>query len=407
VTASRSIAVVGGGVIGCSVAYHLAARGLGAVALYERDRLGSGTTWHSAGNITWKPFGDNDAPVLYAFELTERIEAETGLATGWRRTGRLFLARTQDALDRFAEMADEAAARGVEGSAKLDPKAAAARHPLLDPDAIAGAWFNPLSGRLNPADYVAALARGAKRHGAAIREQAPVTEIAVEGGRVRGLTVGGEAVAADVVVVAGGLWSRPILAPLGVVLPQGACEHFYLIAQIAPPLGREAPSFVSPEDLVYGREEVGGLLFGCFDEAAKTIDPADLPDPFSFTLLDPDWDKVAPYFERAAELFPALAEAPIKSFVNGPETFSPDGHAVIGPAGGIDGLFVASAMNSHGVTHAAMAGHLIADLVAGAAPRFDAAPYAPDRFGRAPENAAWLADKISAAPSFGYVHANM
>ncbi len=403
---TRKIVVIGGGVIGASVAWHLAERGLGAVTLVERDRLGAGSTWHSAGNITWKPVHNGDAPVLYMFETIARLERETGLTTGWLETGRLFVARGEAALAGFADQAREAESRG-HPSRLLEPVEAAKLHPLLDPNALAGAWFNGLSGRLNPADLVAAYARAARGAGATIREGTTVTAISATGGRINGIETDAGFVEADAVVVCAGVWSRALLVALDQPVAQWGCRHFYVIADVAPRLARETPSFVCPEDLIYGREETGGFLFGCFDADAKTIDVTELPEPFAFALLDPEWDKFAPYFEKAAEIFPALADAPIRSFVAGPETFTPDGHPLIGPLAGMDGLYVCSALNSTGVTLSAAAGRTIADMIDGKEPAFDAAPWAPGRFGAQAADEDWLRAKASASPSLGYRQSNM
>ena len=401
----RRVAVIGGGVSGCSVAWQLAERGLGEVLLLERDRLGSGTTWHSAGNITWKPIGDSDEPVLFMFETNERLEQETGQSTGWLKTGRLFIARNSAVMESFTSQAAEAQARGYEPRL-LEPKAAAALHPLLDPATLEGVWHNPLSGRLNPADLVAAYAKAGRQSGVQIREHCEITGLSVAKGRVTGLETADGTIEVDDVVLCGGLWSRALLEPLGVSLAQWGCEHFYIICKIEPRLARETPSFISPSDLIYGREEVGGLLLGCFDVAAKTIDAKALPKPFAFTLLDDDWDKFYPYFEKAAEIFPALNDAPVRKFLNGPESFTPDGDPLIGPVGGIEGLYVCTGMNSHGVTLSAAAGHIVADLVAGTEPRFDASIYAPERFGAQAADEDWLKQQVSGAPSRYYLQSN-
>jgi glycine/D-amino acid oxidase-like deaminating enzyme len=161
-----------------------------------------------------------------------------------------------------------------------------------------------------------------------------------------------------------------------------------------------------PDSLIYGREEVGKFLVGFFDEDAKTLDPASLPKPFSFTLLEPDWDKIAQYFMAATQVFPALENAPIQRFINGPESFTPDGMPLIGQLEGISGLYVATAMNSAGVTWSAMTGRLIADLVAGQEPRFNAERYDPHRFADLGRDLEWLAAKVSAIVSAGYRHQN-
>ena len=399
------IAVIGGGVIGCSVALHLAERGLGQVTLFERDRLSSGTTWHSAGNITWKPHGDEDAPILYAFDLIERLEREGVQSTGWLKTGRLFLALTEDGLGSFEPFHRLAHDRGID-SRWLTARDSAAQHPLLAETAVAGAWFNPLSGRLNPADFTAALARSAKSHGAEIVEMTGVERLELRDGAIAGLTCDGEFHAFDKVVVAAGLWSRGLTEPLGYAAAQWGCEHFYLIAKPDQALERETPSFVCPQALLYGREEVGGFLFGFFDEDAKPVDPASLPDPFAFSLMPEDWDKVEPYVESATQLFPALATAPISHFINGPESFTPDAHPLIGAVPGVQGLYICSGMNSHGVTLAPAAGHIMADLIAEQEPRFPIESYRPDRFDERGADTTWLAEAVSHAPSLFHRSAN-
>jgi 4-methylaminobutanoate oxidase (formaldehyde-forming) len=393
--------VIGGGVIGTSVAWHIAEHGVGDVILVERDRLGSGTTWHSAGNITWKPSSHHDASVLYALDTIARLDASGRQSTGWVKTGRTFLGQTDDTLAHFATFDAEARERGF-ATRWLTPQEARALNPLIDPAAVAGIWFNELSGRLNPADLTAAFAKAARAAGVGIREETAVRRLVTRGGRIVGVEIADGQIEADVVVVTAGLWSRALLASVGVAIAQYPTEHFYVIATVAPPLKRETPSFVSPDELVYGREEVGGFLVGCFDEDAKTIDPASLPDPFSFTLLPPDWDKIAPYFTRCIRLFPALGSAPIRHFVNGPESFTPDGLPMIGPIPGIDGLFVATAMNSTGVTWSAMVGEIIASLVAERQSRFDSSLFDPCRFGEAAKDLDWLKAEISATVSRNY-----
>ena len=402
----RKIAVVGGGVIGCSIAWHLAQRALGEIVLIERDRLGSGTTWHSAGNITWRPDPLHDATVLYAFATLAKLTAETGQDTGWLKTGRLFLAHGASAIDRLEGYQEKAARRGI-ASRMLTGVEAAGLHPLLAGGAIAAAWFNPLSGRVNPADLTAAYAKGARHRGVRIAENCRATGLVIRGRRVRGVETSTGPIEADEVVVAAGLWSRALLAAVDVHLAQWACEHFYVIADVTPRLARETPSFVAPEDLLYGREEVGAMMVGAFDEDAKTIDAASLPEPFAFTLFPPAWDKFAPYFEKAVAIFPALETAPIRRFVNGPESFTPDNAPLIGPISGTDGLHVATAMNSGGVTYSAAAGHLIADILAETDSPFDAAAFRPERFGEKARDLAWLQGEISAVVSRGYRRTNL
>jgi 4-methylaminobutanoate oxidase (formaldehyde-forming) len=278
---------------------------------------------------------------------------------------------------------------------------------MLDAGAVAAAWFNPLSGRVNPADLTAAYAKAARRHEAHILEGCAATAIRVRSGRVAGVETSQGTIEADAVVVTAGLWSRSLLRPLDIPLAQWHCEHFYLIADVSPRLARETPSFVAPEDLLYGREEVGGMLVGFFDENAKIIEDGRLPEPFSFTLLQPDWDKAAPYFERAIRIFPKLEAAPIRRFVNGPESFTPDNLPLIGAAEDLPGLYLCTAMNSGGVTYSAGAGQTIADFLAEREPLFSCAPFAPDRFGEQARDLDWLKREVSAVVSRGYRKTNL
>lgn len=209
----RRIVVIGGGVVGCSVAWHLAQRKLGEVTLIERDRLGSGTTWHSAGNVTWRPGGRFDAAVLYEFETFDRLIRETGQDTGWLKTGRLFLAHGNVAIARLEKYQAQAKEAGA-AARMIEPAEAAKLHPLLEPSAITAAWFNPLSGRVNPADLTAAYAKGARAHGAKIIETRKVTGISLRNRRVVAVETDAGPLAADDVVVAAGLWSRGLLTPL-------------------------------------------------------------------------------------------------------------------------------------------------------------------------------------------------
>jgi len=398
----RRIAVIGGGVTGCSVAWHLKSRGLGDVHLFERDQLGSGTTWHSAGLVVWNPQGDYDAPVLYLLDLIQRLQKRTGLRSGWRETGRLYLARDAATMDGFSNFHTVSQDRGVDVRL-LSPKEAVDYHPLLDASALNGACYNPKSGHLDPAGLVELFARSAKSLGVNIHQNTRVTELSTEAGRMKGVVTGdGESLAFDDVIVCAGLWSVDLVSRLDIALAQGGCEHMYIIMDMTKRLPPNTPAFLSNADLIYGREEVGGILLGCFDADASVVDVDRLPDPFSFTLLNDNWDKFLPYFEAAAELFPAFNDAPVRSFINGPEAFTPDGNPLVGAANGTEGLWLCTGMNSHGVTISAAMGHIMADLLADTEPRFPTDTYTTDRFGDKARNPEWLKQKISDSPSGNY-----
>jgi glycine/D-amino acid oxidase-like deaminating enzyme len=396
----RRIAVIGGGITGCSVAWHLQSRGLGEVHLFERDRLGCGTTWHSAGDITWYPGGDNDEQVLYLLELISRLEAQTGLFSGWRETGRLYLARDAAAMERYSALHAITRARRVE-TQLLSPKEAVSHHPLLNASALYGALYNPLSGNLNPTGLLELFARSSRSLGVKIHEQTRIRELSTLSGRISGVvTATGEKIPFDDVVVCAGLWSPDLVGAQDIVLAQGGCEHFYIIMEMPERMWTKTPpSFLSTADLIYGREEVGGILLGFFDTSANVIDVSALPDPFSFGLLNDNWDKITPYFESAGELFPVFKDASVRNFINGPEAFTPDGKPIIGAAKGLEGLWLCSGMNSYGITNSAATGHIIADLLAGAPPRFPADIYRADRFGDKARDPRWLRKSISDSPS--------
>ena len=397
----RKIVIIGGGVIGTSIAWHVARESKDEVTLVERDRLGSGTTWHSAGNITWKPTRDRDAAIMYAFEAIDAVEKASSQETGWLKTGRMFLADSAEARTGLQAMDAAAKARGI-AARWLDPDEARKLNPHLDPSAVDGIWLNPLSGRVNPADLTAAYAAAARRAGARIVENCVVLSLQVQSDRVTGVETGQGVLAADVVVMAAGLWSRALLGAAGIEIAQWPVEHFYLIADVVPRLPRSTPSFVAPDHLIYGREEVGGLLVGFFDENARTIDATKLPEPFTFTLLEPDYDKIAPYFESALRIFPSLTQAPVRRFINGPETFTPDGLPLLGPIAGVEGLIVATAMNSAGVTWSAMTGDVVARMITCQQQRFDVSPFDPMRFGARAADIEWLRQQVSRVVSSGY-----
>ena len=397
----RRILIVGGGVIGASVAWHAAQRGLGEVIVLERDRLGSGTTWHSAGNITWKPVPDSDAPIKYMLDLLPRLERESGLSTGWLRTGRLFVARSDGALRDFEHHARAAEERGF-GGGMLEPGEVRRHHPLTDrtPSPAPGSTrfrdgsTPPISWPPTPAQRAGAApaSRSSARCGGSSCETRGFMGWTPTGASTRRMR-----------------WSsRPDSGPAGSSpapdsrLPTAACEHFYAIAAPVPALSRDTPSFICAEDLIYGREEVGGFLVGFFDRDAKCLDVATLPEPFTFTLLEEDWDQVADYYRSACEIFPALTDAPIRNLVNGPESFTPDGRPLIGPVEGVDGLYLACAMNSSGVTYSGMAGHGIADWIEGAPLRFTEFDCRPQRFDADESDPARVDARMPDAPSNFY-----
>ena len=342
--------------------------------------------------LTW-----DDAPVHGMFRTIQRLPSRPG--------------RTLAGCGRATICAHPGHARGFHASCGggrsariaarwLEPAEARRLNPLIEPSVTAGIWFNPFSGRLNPADLTAAFAKGARMKGARIEEGTVVEGLITKGNRISGLETSRGPIAADVVVVAAGLWSRGLLAPLGCHLAQWPCEHMYLIADVSPQLDRQTPSFVVPDCLAYGREEVGSLLIGFFDEDAIPIAPDALPEPFSFTLLAPRVARSHPTSSRRPRCTrpSQTRRSSVSSMVL---SLSPDGLPLIGRIEGIQDVLVASAMNSAGVTWSAMAGTLIADLIEGGETTVDPRPYAPGRFGDRSADAGWLQAQASAAVSGG------
>ena len=259
---ARRIVVVGGGVIGCSVAWHLACRDAGEIVLVERDRLGAGTTWHSAGNILWNPIDMHDLPILYMLdEVIPQVTAEAEQETGWLETGRLFLARTQRTLESFTAQAEEGARRGFV-SRMLESHEIPQHHPLLDPGVLTGAWLNGKVGRLNPADLTAAYARAARKRGVTILEQRNVQGIETQGERVTGVATDQGRLAADTVLVCCGLCSRRLRAPLGldgninaITADETArCRDQRSARNVAPPsVGKHEPQRIAMKQMRQSR----------------------------------------------------------------------------------------------------------------------------------------------------------
>ena len=271
-------------------------------------------------------------------------------------------------------------------------------HPLASPDHIIGGWCNPRSGRLNPTDLIQAFAKGARNKGVEIREDCTVEKILVDGDRVKGLETSAGYVDADIVVLCTGLWSRELLKSFDIHLGLGVCEHSYLIVDTNPALSRDTPSFECSELSIYGREEVSRFLVGFFDDNAKIVDVKSLPDRFSFALLPDNIDQIAPYYESAMRLFPALHDAPIRNVINGPESFTLDGAPIVGGFQNVSGLYVACGMNSGGVTYSGMVGHHIADLLSGVSPKFPEFDMRPERFGTRVNDQSWVDAQISRVP---------
>jgi glycine cleavage system T protein len=355
--------IIGGGVVGASVAYHLTRLGWQDVLLLERRQLTSGTTWHAAGLIGQLRATQNLTRLAkYSAELYAGLEAETGQPTGFRQHGSLSLARTEERFTELRRAASMAATFGLAVEV-IGPAEARARHPLLAVDDVAGAIFIPSDGQANPIDITQALARGARMGGARLVERCQVTGISQANGRVTGVVTEHGPVAAEVVVNCAGMWGREVGRLAGVNVPLQACEHFYVLTEPIADLPKTLPVLRDPDGCLYAKEDAGKLLVGVFEPVAKPWGMDGIPEDFEFGELPEDWDHFAPFLEDAMRRMPALERVGIRKFFCGPESFTPDDRYHLGEAPELGGFFVAAGFNSIGIQSAGGAGMALAEWI--------------------------------------------
>ena len=393
------IVIIGGGVVGASVAYHLAERGCADVVLLERSKIGSGTTWHAAGNMeTYRADPLVGEMVRYAVELYPRLEAETGQALGWRRTGRVMFTHLPERMAQFRGLPALGRARGIEIEL-LSPRQVAERLPIVSDKGLVGGVWIPSDGRINPTDLAMAFARGARMRGVRVVEDAPVLGMTARNGRIDSVATAAGTVTCEAVVIAAGLWSPQLGAMIGVRVPLHAVQHCYLLTKPIDMVARDMPLFLSYDERLYGREDVGGLLVGFFDAKAIPVAPADLPRDFSFGLLDGNWDQIEPNMAIALERFPVLQRAGIRTLINGPESFTPDMQMLLGEAPEVRGCYLATGMNSSGIALSASAGRLTTEWILDGRPSLDATPLDIRRFGPCQASTVYARDRASESVS--------
>ena len=355
--------VIGGGVVGCSVAYHLTKLGWSDVVLLERKRLTSGTTWHAAGLIAQLRATQNMTRLAkYSQELYGALEAETGVATGFRRCGSITVALTQERREELLRQASMARAFGVEVE-PVTPSEIAGRYPHLSLDGVTGGVYLPKDGQGDPANIAQALARGARRRGARVLEGVKVTGLETRGRRVACVhwEAGGEAgtIAAEHVVNCAGMWGREVGRMAGVTVPLQACEHFYIVTEQIEGL-TQLPVLRVPDECAYYKEDAGKMLVGAFEPVAKPWGMEGIPEDFEFDQLPEDVAHFEPILEAAIARMPMLAETGIHTFFNGPESFTPDDAYFLGLAPERDNYWVAAGFNSIGIQSAGGAGMALA-----------------------------------------------
>jgi 4-methylaminobutanoate oxidase (formaldehyde-forming) len=372
--------VVGGGVVGTSIAYHLATMGQKEVVLLERKQLTSGTTWHAAGEVV--SGGASEDPLWmarYSRDLYTRLEEETGLSTGFKQVGYLQLATTERRDEAYRR--ETAYCRSV-GMTKeiLSPKEILDIVPMMKVDDIIHGFWTPDEGRANPVDVTMSMAKGARQKGAQIFEETEVVDFVVENGRIKGVVTPRGTIECEKVILASGLWGRELAAKAGVTVPLQAAEHYYLLTEpIDGVTPQNVPVIEDPEAYGYYREEGGGLLVGMFEPVGAAWSLDGTPKESAFAVLPPDWDRLGPFLEVAMQRFPMLEDAGIRTLFCGPESFTDDISPMLGESPEVDGLYLACGLNSVGILMGGGLGHVMAQWLIEEYPPIDLTEVGVDR----------------------------
>ncbi len=374
VPAHARVVIIGGGVIGCSVAYHLTKLGWQDVVLLERKQLTSGTTWHAAGLIAQLRASANMTKLAkYSQELYGNLEAETGVATGFKRCGSITVALTDERREEIFRQAAMARAFGVDVE-EISPQEVKERYAHLNIEGVTGGVYLDKDGQGDPANIALALAKGARQRGAKVLERTAVTGVTCEGRRITGVDwQQGEEnghIKADMVVNCAGMWGHAVGKMLNTNVPLHACEHFYIVSEAIPGL-TQMPVLRVPDECAYYKEDAGKMLLGAFEPNAKPWAMDGIPADFEFDQLPEDFDHFEPILEAAVERMPMLAEAGIHTFFNGPESFTPDDAYHLGQAPEMDNVWVAAGFNSIGIQSAGGAGMALAQWMDEGAKPFD------------------------------------
>lgn len=386
---SSRVVIVGGGIVGCSTAYHLAKLGV-EVVLLERRKLTSGTTFHAAGLVGQLRSNANITQLLgYSVDLYNTIEAETGLGTGWKMNGGLRLACNQERWTEVKRQATTARSFGLQMDL-LTPQEAQDLWPLMNVDDVVGAAFMPTDGQANPSDITQALAKGARMNGAQIFEDCKVTDLEIDKGVIKAVITGQGRVECESVVLCAGQWSRSFAARFGVNIPLVSMEHQYMVTEPIKGMPKNLPTLRDPDRLTYYKEEVGGLVMGGYEQNPIPWAVEGIPKGFHYTLLDSNFDHFEPLMELALGRVPALETAGIKTLTNGPESFTPDGNFIIGEAPELRNFFVGAGFNAFGIAAGGGAGMALAEWVKNGEPPFDLWSADIRRFGRPHFDTDWL-----------------
>jgi 4-methylaminobutanoate oxidase (formaldehyde-forming) len=374
IPAKARVVIIGGGVSGCSVAYHLAKLGWTDVVLLERKQLTCGTTWHAAGLIGQLRASQNMTRLAkYSADLYVKLEAETGIATGMRQNGSITVALTEERKEEIYRQASLARAFSVDVR-EITPDEVKELYPHLNVSDVKAAVHLPLDGQCDPANIAMALAKGARQNGATIVEGVKVTSVLKKDGRITGVTCeqNGESftIETENVVNCAGMWGRELARQSGVTVPLHACEHFYIVTEALPDLSR-LPVLRVPDECTYYKEDAGKMLIGAFELKAKPWGMEGIREDFCFDQLPEDFDHFAPILEMAVNRMPMLETAGIHTFFNGPESFTPDDRYYLGEAPELKGYWVAAGYNSIGIVSSGGAGMALAQWMNDGEPPFD------------------------------------
>ncbi|MBM1634566.1 GcvT family protein [Sulfitobacter mediterraneus] len=381
--------IVGGGIVGCSTAYHLAKLGW-EVVLLERKKLTSGTTFHAAGLVGQLRSSANITQLLgYSVDLYKTLEAETGLGTGWKMNGGLRLACNEERWTEVKRQATTAHSFGLDMQL-LTAKEAQDLWPLMQVDDVIGAAYLPTDGQANPSDITQALAKGARMAGARIFEDTKVLSVDVEGGVIKGVETDKGRIDTPIVIACAGQWTRTFAKSVGVNVPLVPMEHQYMVTERIEGVTPDLPTLRDPDRLTYYKEDVGGLVMGGYEPNPKPWAVDGIPKDFHYTLLDSDFDHFEQMIELSLGRVPALQTAGVKQLVNGPESFTPDGNFILGEAPELKNFFVGAGFNAYGIAAGGGAGMALAEWVAKGEPPYDLWPVDIRRFGRPHFDDDWI-----------------
>lgn len=399
-SASKTI-IIGGGIIGCSTAYHLAKMGV-ECTLLERKKLTSGTTFHAAGLVGQLRSNANITQLLgYSVDLYNKIEDEVGLGTGWKMNGGLRLACTPERWTEVKRQATTAHSFGLQMDL-LTPQEALELWPLMNIDDVIGAAFMPTDGQANPSDITQALAKGARMAGAKILEDCKVLDLEIDKGKIRAVITEHGRIECEKVILCAGQWSREFAARFGVNVPLVSMEHQYMVTEAIKGMPKNLPTLRDPDRLTYYKEEVGGLVMGGYESNPIPWAVDGFPKGFHYTLLDSNFDHFEPLMELALGRVPALETAGIKTLTNGPESFTPDGNFIIGEAPELANFFVGAGFNAFGIAAGGGAGMALAEWVKNGEPPYDLWSADIRRFGRPHFDTDWVRTRTVEAYSKHY-----